>query len=54
MNTGKNRVKGPKAELFKKKYQTDPLVKNLTNELNMSGNQLVVNPTANPNVQRPL
>ena len=53
MNTGKNRVKGPKAELFKKKYQTDPLVKNLTNELNMSGNQLVVNPTANPNVQRP-
>ena len=53
MNTGKNRVKGLRTELFKKKYQTDPMVKNLTNELNMSGNQLVVNPTDNPNVQRP-
>ena len=28
MNTGKNRVKGLKTELFKKKYQTDPLVTN--------------------------
>ena len=53
MNTGKNRVKGLKTELFKKKYQTDPLVKNLTNELNMSGNQLVVNSTPEPNIQRP-
>ena len=52
MNTGKNRVKGLKTALFKK-YQTDPLVKNPTDELNMSGNQLVVNATANPNVQRP-
>ena len=53
MNTGKNRVKGLKTELFKKKYQTDPLVKNLTNELDMSGNQLVVKPTVEPNTQRP-
>lgn len=53
MNTGKNRVKGLKTELFKKKYQTDPLVKNLTDELRLSGNQLVVNPSPEPNVQRP-
>ena len=33
MNTGKNRVKGLKTELFKKKYQTNPVVKNPTDEL---------------------
>lgn len=33
MNTGKNRVKGLKTELFKKKYQTDPIVKNPTDML---------------------
>jgi len=33
MNTGKNRVKGLKTELFKKKYQTDPMVKNPTDML---------------------
>lgn len=33
MNTGKNRVKGLKTELFKKKYQTDPTVKNPTDML---------------------
>jgi hypothetical protein len=33
MNTGKNRVKGLKTELFKKKYQTDPVVVNPTDEL---------------------
>lgn len=53
MNTGKNRVKGLKTELFKKKYQTDPMVKNLTDELKLSGNQLVVNSSPEPNVQRP-
>ena len=40
MNTGKNRVKGLKAELFKKKYQTNPVVSNPTDELrgqNLSG-----------------
>ena len=41
MNTGKNRVKGPKAELFKKKYQTDPVVKNPSKGvLNPIGNKL--------------
>jgi len=33
MNTGKNRVKGLKTELFKKKYQTTPVVSNPTDEL---------------------
>lgn len=33
MNTGKNRVKGLKTELFKKKYQTNPVVSNPTDEL---------------------
>ena len=33
MNTGKNRVKGLKTELFKKKYQTTPVVNNPTNQL---------------------
>jgi hypothetical protein len=33
MNTGKNRVKGLKTELFKKKYQTNPVVSNPTEEL---------------------
>lgn len=33
MNTGKNRVKGLKTELFKKKYQTDPMVTNPTDML---------------------
>lgn len=32
MNTGKNRVKGLKTELFKKKYQTTPVVSNPTDE----------------------
>jgi hypothetical protein len=52
MSTNKNRVSGLKSELFKK-YQTDPMVKNPTDELNMSGNQLVVKPTVEPNIQRP-
>jgi hypothetical protein len=33
MNTGKNRVKGLKTELFKKKYQTNPVVNNPTNDI---------------------
>lgn len=33
MNTGKNRVKGLKTELFKKKYQTGPMVTNPTDML---------------------
>lgn len=33
MNTGKNRVKGLKTELFKKKYQTNPVVSNPSEEL---------------------
>jgi hypothetical protein len=33
MNTGKNRVKGLKTELFKKKYQTQPVVTNPTDQL---------------------
>jgi hypothetical protein len=53
MNTGKNRVKGLKTELFKKKYQTDPMVKNLTDELQMSGNRLVVNQQPEPDIKRP-
>ena len=60
MNTGKNRVKGLKTVLFKK-YQTDPLVKNPTDklqlkqersklqeELAMSGNELVFGNYDNP------
>jgi hypothetical protein len=37
MNTGKNRVKGLKTELFKKKYQTAPVVSNPTDELQSQG-----------------
>lgn len=37
MNTGKNRVKGLKTELFKKKYQTNPVVQNPSEELKTRG-----------------
>jgi hypothetical protein len=66
MNTGKNRVKGLKTELFKKKYQTDPMVKNPTDMLGIPdltkdiSNQLGYKstpydwgtPQEDPNVQR--